>query len=80
MAYNRHNILKRIVDVQNLTIEHTSRGVTQIWVYEHIIYPRFLISLSTYYTYLSINAKNELKHEKERNHQKCIPFAEFEQS
>lgn len=61
MAYNRQNILKRIVDVQNLTIEQTSRGVTQVWVYEHIIYPRYLISLSTYNNYLSTNAKKEIK-------------------
>ena len=60
MAYNRRNILKRIVEIQNLTLEHTSRGVTQVWVYEHVIYPRFVISISTYNSYLSINAKKML--------------------
>lgn len=61
MAYNRINILNRIIDVQNTTIEHTKRGVTQQWVYENIIFPRYVISIGTYYSYLSCNAKAELK-------------------
>ncbi len=61
MAYNRINILNRIIDIQNVTIEHTSRGVTQEWIYDHLIYPKYFISKSTYYTYLRCNAKAELK-------------------
>jgi len=60
MAYNQRNKLKRIVEIQNLTLEHTSRGVTQVWVFKHIIQPRFVISESTYYNYLNINAKKLL--------------------
>ena len=80
MAYNRRNILNKIVEIQNLTLDHTSRGVTQVWVFEHIIQPRFFISVSTYYNYLNINAKTKLKeYEKEQIQQKTILFAEFEQ-
>lgn len=61
MGYNRRNILKRIIEVQNITLEHTKRGSTQKWVYENIIYPRFLISIATYNNYLAVNAKAELK-------------------
>lgn len=61
MAYNRSNILNRIIDVQNITIEHTRRGVTQQWVYDHIIFPQYRISIGTYYNYLATNAKAELK-------------------
>lgn len=61
MAYNRLNILNRIIDVQNVTIEHTRRGVTQQWVYENLIYPQYRISIGTYYNYLSCNAKAELR-------------------
>lgn len=61
MGYNRRNILKRIIEIQDITMEHTGRGVTQKWVYEHVIYPRFFISPATYYNYLAINAKAELK-------------------
>lgn len=60
MAYNRLNILSRIIDIQNITIEHTSRGVTQKWVYDHVIYPRYFISLATFYNYLGVNARREL--------------------
>ena len=61
MGDNRLNILKRIVEIQNITLEHTKRGATQKWVYEHVVYPRFLISPSTYNSYLAVNAKAELK-------------------
>lgn len=61
MAYNRKNMLARIIDIQNITIEHTSRGATQQWVYQNIIFPKYLISIGTYYNYLSRNAKGELK-------------------
>lgn len=61
MAYNRLNILKRIIDVQNITIEHTERGVTQQWVFENVIYPKYFISIGTYYNYLACNAKAELR-------------------
>jgi len=69
MAYNRRNILKRIVEIQNLTLEHTSRGVTQVWVYEHVIQPRFFISVSTYYNYLNINAKRILNDSEKQSKQ-----------
>jgi len=61
MAYNRRNILKRIIDIQSLTLEHTNRGVTQEWVYNNIVFPTYRISRSCYYTYLGTNAKAELK-------------------
>lgn len=61
MGYNRRNILKRIIEVQNITLKHTKRGVSQKWVYENIIFPRFYLSPATYYNYLSTNAKAELR-------------------
>ncbi|MDR1199934.1 MAG: hypothetical protein LBK94_13155 [Prevotellaceae bacterium] len=56
----RINFLKKIVEVQNITLEHTARGCTQIWVYRKIIYPRFFISLKTYYRWLGEPVKKEL--------------------
>ena len=61
MGYNRRNILKRIIEVQNITLEHTKCGSTQKWVYENIIYPRFLISIATYDNYVAVNARAELE-------------------
>jgi hypothetical protein len=61
MSYNRVNILRRIVEIQEITLRHTRRGVSQEWVYVHEIYPRFLISRATYYDYLATPAKMELR-------------------
>lgn len=61
MAYNRINLLERIVDIQQITLEHTAKGVTQQWVYTNIIKPVYKLSKATYYNYLRQNAKAELK-------------------
>lgn len=48
-------------DIQEITLEHTKRGVTQEWVYQNVIYPKYRISRTTYYSYLSTPARRELK-------------------
>lgn len=74
MAYTKKNYLQRIVDVQNITLEHTNRGVSQKWVYENIIYPRFYISNTTYYAYLATPAKAELRKIMEENNRQTVLF------
>ncbi len=61
MGYNKQNKLEMICEIQRITLEHTKRGISQKWVYENIIRPRFYISISTYYNYLSVPARKELK-------------------
>lgn len=61
MARTSINFLKRVVEVQNITLENKRRGKTQEWTYNEIIYPRFFISKATFYAYLARNAKKELK-------------------
>lgn len=61
MAYNRRNILTRMVKIQELTLEHTRRGVTQEWIYSHLVFPQYGISKRCYYSYLGAPAKAELK-------------------
>jgi len=61
MAYNRKNVLNRIIDIQTITLQHTSQGVTQKFVYENYIKPVYHISRATYYQYLGTNAKRDLK-------------------
>jgi hypothetical protein len=61
MSYNRVNILNKIIEVQELTLSLTRRGVTQEWVYKNLIYPKFYLSRTTYYKYLSTNAKREME-------------------
>lgn len=65
MAYNRINLLTLMVDVQNIVLEHTQRGVTQEHVYREIVYPTYRISRRTFYSYLSTPAKSDLKKIKE---------------
>ena len=70
MAYNKKNKFVRIIEIQTITLEHTRRGVSQVWVFENIIKPRFIISERTYYNYLDINAKKLLaEYEKEKSKQ-----------
>lgn len=61
MAYNRKNILDRILAIQTATLEQAQRGVSQEWVYWNIVYPNYRISRTTYYAYLGCNAKAEIK-------------------
>lgn len=61
MAYNRTNILNKILNVQNIVLEQKQRGVSQEWVYQNLIYPTYHISRTTFYSYLACNAKAEIK-------------------
>lgn len=61
MAYNSKNFLKKVVEIQDLTLEHARCGATQAWIYANVIAPRYHISLSSYYKYLARNVKKELK-------------------
>lgn len=61
MAYTKMNVLKKIVDIQNLTLEYKKKGVTQKWLYENVVYPTYRISRTTFYVYLNTPAKMLLK-------------------
>lgn len=74
MAYNKKNYLQRIVEIQNITLEHTRKGITQKWVYVNVIYPRYLISMAAYYTYLSTPAKAELRKIREAEDRQGVLF------
>lgn len=64
MAYNRINILNRMIDVQTIYRQHSKNydgGCTDKWIYENLIFPTYRISRATFYEYLGTNAKKELK-------------------
>lgn len=61
MPYSNENLLKRVVDIQNITLEHKKRGATQKWIFENLIAPRYHISRTTYYSYLGSEAKKILR-------------------
>lgn len=75
MAYNNTNTLKKMIRVQDIVLEQKKRGVTQLYVYEHIIKDMFYISYSTFNRWLAYPAKAELKHgKKESSLQLTINF------
>lgn len=61
MAYNSINLLKKIVDIQEIYLKYQADGVTGEYIYHHHIYPIYRISRKTFYNYLARNAKKELK-------------------
>jgi len=61
MSYNKRNLLLKIIDVQTIVLEHQRKGITQKWIYENVIYPKYLISRHTFYNWLGTNAKKEIK-------------------
>lgn len=61
MGYNRKYLLEKIITIQNITLEETKKGKTQLYIYNNIIRPSFFISYSSYNKYLARNARRELK-------------------
>lgn len=59
-GYNKHFLL-RVLAVQNLYNEHKHDGVTVRHVFYKHIYPKFPMSYSTFYEYLAVNARCELR-------------------
>ncbi len=70
MAYTNRYLLEKIIDVQNLTLEHKRRGVTQTWIYENLVKRQYGISKSTYDKWLCRNAKKELSELVNKNERK----------
>ena len=61
MAYNSKNLLIRIIEIQNLTLEYQKKGATQKWVYRNVVKERFHVSYGAFKQYMGRNAKNELR-------------------
>lgn len=61
MAYNRKNLLIRVIAIQELVLQRQKQGVTQKWVYENEVYPRYFLSYSAFNNYLAMPAKRELE-------------------
>lgn len=62
MAYNRENLLRRIVEAQDAFLEQQEKrkGVPSICIYREYIRPNFHISYSTFNRWMGINAKAKL--------------------
>lgn len=62
MAYNRENLLKRIIDAQEVVLEQQRlrKGVPLVSIYRETVKPMFHISYSTFNRWMGINAKGKL--------------------
>lgn len=61
MAYNQFHKLRRVLEIQDITLRLKKSGLSQTRIYIEYIRPRFMISLRTYNTYLGINARSRLR-------------------
>lgn len=61
MAYNKKNLLERVLDVQNVYKQHKTDYTTNAGIFREFIEPKFRISKGTFYRYLTIPALAELK-------------------
>ena len=61
MAFNKRNFLIKVLTIQEITMQHQNKGVTKTWIYENIIQKNYFISRVTFFNYLNINARKELR-------------------
>ena len=59
-GYNKKNLLRRIIEVQDEYMKHANSGRTTRYIYRTYIEPKFLISNATFYNYLRTPAKRDL--------------------
>lgn len=60
MAYNKKNHFLRVLEVQETFLLYKKEGVTTRHVYHTFIWPKYKISMSTFYNYMGINARKEV--------------------
>ena len=60
-GYNRRNFLLRVRDIQDIYMQHHTRGCTDKFIYQNHIYPTYKIGRTTFYNYLATPAVKELK-------------------
>ena len=57
MAYDKRNLLLKIIEIQELVLREKKRGVSQRWIYRNHIKERYFISEAAFEKYLARNAK-----------------------
>lgn len=58
---NKEHFYKRVLRMQEEYLRHANSGRTTQYIYRTYIYPKFLISRTTFYSWLSIAPKKELE-------------------
>jgi hypothetical protein len=73
MAYNKRNLYKRIIEVQEITLRNNARGIPQTHTYRTEIEPMYHISYSCFCNWLGVPAATLLKQFDEREKQADYP-------
>jgi hypothetical protein len=60
-GYNRRNFLLRVKDVNEVYLDHHSRGIPAEYIFRNHVHERFRISRTTFFEYLAIPYKRELE-------------------
>jgi hypothetical protein len=60
MAYNRRNLLNKILEIQEIARREFLRGIPYTHIFRTLIKDQYHISYSTFNNYLSCNAKREI--------------------
>lgn len=68
MPYNKINYLQKVVAVNEIFIKYAAKGLSNEYIYNNYIKSVFFISRTTFYNYLSIPYKKELKQIETQNH------------
>ena len=61
MPYNKINYLQKVAAVNEIFIKYAAKGLSNEYIYNNYIKNVFFISRTTFYNYLSIPYKKELK-------------------
>ncbi len=61
MAYNRENFLKGVLIVQDIYLQHSDSGLNNREIFKRYVNPNYPMSERTFYEYLALNARKELK-------------------
>jgi hypothetical protein len=61
MAYNRENFLKGVLIVQDIYLQHSDSGLNNREIFKRYVNPSYPMTERTFYEYLAINARKELK-------------------
>lgn len=69
MAYTQTNLLHRIEQAQTIWAEHNKDERSNVWIYEHHIYPKFHISIKTFYNWLNVNVAKKRRELSEKHTQ-----------
>ena len=81
MAYNRENLLRKIIAIHDIVLEHKKKDVPQKTIFEKYVKTQFHISYSCFNEYLAVPAKAQLQQlisdrEKKKEIEVEIPFEE----